>query len=154
MVSLQTDFINQLLRSLTIKKINKKTLSAHELPQFLGRASSALRSEFIPFQCIRKGKQQRRSEILDSSFVFFMFGKPHLSVFAKHEEKSLIIRRFSAHEWPQFLARASSVPRSNFENLFFFSSSNLCTHLLILVVSSNSCCQITVHKTEVSVRAL
>jgi hypothetical protein len=26
--------------------------------------------------------------------------------------------------------------------------------LLILVVSSNSCCQITVHKTEVSVRAL
>jgi hypothetical protein len=34
-----------------------RRFSAHERPQFLGRASSALRSEFIPFQFIRKGKE-------------------------------------------------------------------------------------------------
>jgi hypothetical protein len=71
-----------------------RPFSAHELPQFLGRASSALRSEFIPFQCIRKGKQQRRSEILDSSFVFFVFGEPHSSVLAKHEENEAGVRNF------------------------------------------------------------
>jgi hypothetical protein len=38
-----------------------RRFSAHERPQFLGRASSALRSECIPFQFIRKGKRQRRS---------------------------------------------------------------------------------------------
>jgi hypothetical protein len=44
------------------KEIGKQSLlfrrfSAHEWPQFLGSASSALRSEFIPFQFIRKGKE-------------------------------------------------------------------------------------------------
>jgi hypothetical protein len=34
-----------------------RRFSAHEWPQFLGRASSALRLEFIPFQFIRKGKE-------------------------------------------------------------------------------------------------
>jgi hypothetical protein len=32
---------------------------------------------------------------LDSSFVFFVFDKPHSSVFAKHKEKSLIIGRLN-----------------------------------------------------------
>jgi hypothetical protein len=34
-----------------------RRFSAHEWPQLLGTASSALRSEFIPFQFIRKGKE-------------------------------------------------------------------------------------------------
>ncbi len=71
-----------------------RRFSAHERPQFLGRASSALRSEFVPFQFIRKGKQQRWSEISDSSFVFFVFGEPYPSVFAKHEEKEAGVRNF------------------------------------------------------------
>jgi hypothetical protein len=71
------------------KPLPFQRFSAHERSQFLGRASSALRSGFIPFQFIRKGKEFEagKSSRYKNIVVFISTSIK----FKKHKKKKLFL---------------------------------------------------------------